>query len=440
LVTSWDAGTQTSTLSATSVYSANSTYTGTINNVNIVVTTNNSGAIIAYSSSGTTASGVPFSYTQSNLNDSEVFVIEATNYALNKIDGITSNDNFTDVDIVMTFDESGNLSTYSKSMIHSDVGAISTSFNDVTSTNRAILESAYNDIDNIESEFQVNTTSFHNQRDPDSTTLSDGSFVVVWASKYQDGDNYGIYAQHFDVSGNKLGSEIQVNAQSDGIQVEPSISALNDGGYVVAWVSGVWDNDADTWALDQGQDGSSAGIYAQRFDSNDNPVGIETQVNTYTFGEQYGASVAGLSGGGYIVSWESYEQDGDSWGVYAQQFDINGGVVNLEFLVNTYTDSYQSRSDVTALNDGGYVVTWRSSGQDGSASGIFAQRYDANGNKVNIEFSVNTETNSTQSYPAITTLTDGGYVITWVSKYQDGSYYGIYAQRYNENDTENGGE
>jgi len=150
LVTSWDAGIQTSTLSATSVYS---TYTGTINNVNIVVTTNNSGAIIAYSSSGTTASGYSFSYDQSDLDDSEVFVIEATNYALNKIDGITSNDNFTDVDIVMTFDESGNLSTYSKSMMHSDVGAISTSFNDVTSTNRAILESAYNDIDNIESDF-----------------------------------------------------------------------------------------------------------------------------------------------------------------------------------------------------------------------------------------------------------------------------------------------
>jgi Ca2+-binding RTX toxin-like protein len=146
LVTSWTANTLTSTLSATSVYSDNSAYTGTVNNVNIVVTNDIYGAITSYSNTGTTADGYSFSYTQSNLNNSEVFVIEATNYALNKIDSVTSNDSFTDVDITVTYDELGNLSTYSNSMTHSGVGDVDTGIGSVSSANRAVLESAYNEI------------------------------------------------------------------------------------------------------------------------------------------------------------------------------------------------------------------------------------------------------------------------------------------------------
>jgi hypothetical protein len=445
LTTSWNASTQTSTLSMSSVYSNNSTYVGWISNVSVVVSTNSAGAITSYSSTGTTTSGYPFAFNQYDLDESEVFVIEATNYALNKIDAITSNNDFTNADVVIVFDNLGNISDFVSSMTHSGVGVISSTESDLSSTEQTVIEGAYIEIQalynlGVADEFQVNTTDYHSQRSSDIATLNDGSVVIVWESKHQDGDSYGVYVQHFDASGNRSGSEIQVNTQTDGTQAKASISALSDGGYVVAWLSGVWDDDADTWALDQGQDGSSAGIYTQRFDSDDNPVGIETQVNTYTQGEQGGASVAGLSGGGYIVSWESYAQDGDNYGVYAQQFDANGGLVNVEFLANTFTASYQSRSDVTALNDGGYVITWRSHSQDGDASGIFAQRYDANGSKVNNEFSVSTEIYSTQSNPSIAALDNGGFVVAWTSKYQDGSYYGIYAQRYDVNGNTTGNE
>ena len=68
------------------------------------------------------------------------------NDALNKIDSVTSNDSFTDVDITVTYDELGNLSTYSNSMTHSGVGDVDTSINDVPSASRAVLESAYNEI------------------------------------------------------------------------------------------------------------------------------------------------------------------------------------------------------------------------------------------------------------------------------------------------------
>lgn len=46
-----------------------------------------------------------------------------------------------------------------------------------------------------------------------------------------------------------------------------------------------------------------------------------------------------------------------------------------EFRINSYTASAQSYPSVATLTDGGFVVTWQSNGQDGSGYGIYGQRY-----------------------------------------------------------------
>jgi len=57
--------------------------------------------------------------------------------------------------------------------------------------------------------------------------------------------------------------------------------------------------------------------------------------------------------------------------------------VGGETQINTTTADHQLSPAVTALADGGYVVTWESWGsQDGSYAGIYAQRYDADGHAV----------------------------------------------------------
>ena len=81
-----------------------------------------------------------------------------------------------------------------------------------------------------------------------------------------------------------------------------------------------------------------------------------------------------------------------------------------------------------ALSDGGYVVTWMSIGQDGSGNGIYAQRYDANGMPSAARPASTPRPQTTQERPAVAALSDGGYVVTWRSS--DGSGDGIYAQRY----------
>lgn len=278
------------------------------------------------------------------------------------------------------------------------------------------------------SEAQVNTETTRYQRYPSITSLSDGGYVITWESNYQDGDGDGIYAQRYDSAGVAVGVETQVNTYTEFNQSNPSITSLSDGGYIITWQSF--------------HRYIHFGIYAQRYDSTGAPVGTETLINTTTVNYQVSPSITSLSDGGYVIVWSSDNQDGDNYGIYAQRYDSAGNAVGGETLVNTYTTSDQWRASITSLGDGGYVVTWTSNGgQDGDGSGIYAQRYDSAGNAVSGETLVNTHTTNDQWEPSITSLSDGGYVITWTSSGgQDGFYKGIYAQRYDSAGTTVGAE
>ncbi len=270
------------------------------------------------------------------------------------------------------------------------------------------------------SETQINTTVSNSQAAPTITTLTNGSYVITWRSNLQDSDSYGIFARHYNADGTAIGGETQVNTYVALAQRDATITALKDGGYVITWTS-------------YGQDTDSYGIFAQRYNAAGTPAGGETQVNTQTTNSQSEPAVTALNDGGYVIAWQSNLQDGDGWGIYAQRYDATGAPVGNETLVNTYAIDDQSDPAMATLADGGYVISWTSTGQDGSGDGIYAQRYDANGIAVGAETRVNTYTTGDQSSSAITALDDGGYVISWTSSGQDGSSNGIYAQRYDAN-------
>ena len=60
------------------------------------------------------------------------------------------------------------------------------------------------------------------------------------------------------------------------------------------------------------------------------------------------------------MTWMSDNQDGSSWGVYGQRYAADGAASGDEFLINTVTRESEQIHQVTALHDGGFVVTWMS--------------------------------------------------------------------------------
>ncbi len=276
-------------------------------------------------------------------------------------------------------------------------------------------------------EFEVNTYTTLDQRFPKVALGGTGGFLAVWQSPGQDGGSSGIFAQRYAGSGAPAGGEFQVNTYTTAAQAYPAVTADAAGNYVVVWQS-------------NGQDGNDAGIFGRRYDASGVALGGEFQVNTYSTGFQGNPSVAAAAGGAFVVVWNSIGEDGSGSGVFGRRFNAAGVAQGAAFQVNTYSTSDQATGGVASDAAGNFVVVWSSVGQDGSSSGVFAQRFDAAGTKQGAEFQVNTYTTSSQTYPEVARSAAGSFLVVWNSFGQDGSTAGVFAQRFNAAGTQQGAE
>jgi heme oxygenase len=253
----------------------------------------------------------------------------------------------------------------------------------------------------------------------DAAVASDsaGNFVVVWHDLFPIPTAANVFGQRYASSGSPLGAPFQVNTYTTGLQSATSVAVNPSGSFVVVWNS-------DT------QDGSGLGVFGQRFDSSGAPLGSEFRVNTYTTSSQQLPSVAADPSGNFVVVWQSESQDGSSAGIFGQRYASSGAPLGPEFLVNTFTTSYQRRPSVGADAAGNFVVVWESALQDGSSTGIAGQRFSGSGEPLGSEFLVNTYTTNGQAQPSVAADAFGDFVVVWESDLQDGSGAGVYGQRY----------
>ncbi|WP_375443027.1 beta strand repeat-containing protein [uncultured Nostoc sp.] len=277
------------------------------------------------------------------------------------------------------------------------------------------------------SEFQVNSITTTDQSIPTVAMDATGNFIISWTSFDEFGSSNGVYAKRYSSSGVVQGSEFKVNTDTNSILLNPAVVMNGNGNFVISWTK---------FDLD----GSSYEIYAQLYDSNGVAQGSEFNVTNKASAEQYNPTVAMNAGGGFVISWTSNLQDESNNGIYAQRYNSNGVAQGGEFKVNTQTINNQTNSTIAIAQNGNFVISWQSENQDGSGYGIYAQRYNSNGVAQGSEFRVNTQTANDQINPKIAMDTTGNFVISWQSNLQDGSGYGIYAQRYNSNGVAQGGE
>ena len=253
------------------------------------------------------------------------------------------------------------------------------------------------------SEFLVNTAMVNNQTDPVTTVLADGRILVAWTDYSGVGDTSGsgIKACLFDAAGNPLGSEFLVNTATLGAQYAPVVTALAGGGFVIGW----------TDASHRAGDFSSTGVKAQVYAADAVPIGSEALVNSSTFNAQMQPALTSLANGGYLFVWTdaSGVSDHSYTGVVGQMFDATGAKVGGEFLINTSTFLTQYLPSVAGLKDGGFVSAW----SDVASGDVIAQRFDATGAKVGLEFTANTMLAGTQTDAKVVALAGGGFAIAW---------------------------
>lgn len=208
----------------------------------------------------------------------------------------------------------------------------------------------------------VNTTTKSDQEDPAIAMTPVGNYVIVWESRNQDEDGWGIFGQRYNSAGNPLGSEFQINNYTDDDQTNPTVAISPSGDFVVAWQS-------------EDQDGDGEEIYARRYKANGQPRGDEFRVNQSTDGDQVTPAIGMDAEGNFVVTWASDGEDAKEVDVFARRFNAAGKAITDDFKVNSHTKQDQTTPAVAVEPGGNFVFAWDSQEQDDDGNGIFGQRY-----------------------------------------------------------------
>lgn len=247
-------------------------------------------------------------------------------------------------------------------------------------------------------EFTVNTTYARTQAQSDITQLADGNMLVVWVdADFNTTANRYIRAQVYSPDGTALSPELTLKSGSAYIQ--PEVAALPNGTFVLSW-------------------DSLSGIQAQVFLGNGTPLSPVLQVSPVGAGSTSDSDVVALAGGGFAISWEDERTSGGDTsrlGIHVRTYDASGNPIG-DTLVNVATSGNQQDPAITALPDGGFVVTWSDHGTPGSWAPrqIKGRTFDANGNPTGGEFLIGSPADGSSSVESsVTTLENGNFAVAW---------------------------
>ncbi|MCG7626153.1 hypothetical protein, partial [Epibacterium sp. Ofav1-8] len=294
--------------------------------------------------------------------------------------------------------------------------------------------------------------------------LAGGGYVVTWrgrAGSWGGDSDDGVFGQIFDADGVRVGSDFHVNTTTSGLQNASQLVALEDGGFIAYWQS-------------PGSNSVTTSILFQRYAADGTPVGDETVLQTATPPrESRDWQLISLEGGGVAAIWrladtgdnevyiQSFNLDGTpltelttlvepagTWAtnfridldqlsdgrllvtwegdgpdnIYTQTLDappsINDGPSDTVQEVPTFLAAFSPSSVALPEPDGGRLLVW--SGGDGAGTGIWAQRYDRNGDEVGASYRLNQDVTGNQTSPEATLLASGQVAVTWMS---DGDLY-----------------
>ena len=228
--------------------------------------------------------------------------------------------------------------------------------------------------------FEVNTyTTSTLQVGPDVAVDGSGNFVVVWDSYEQDGSELAFSASASTAPERGSAASFRSTPTRRTTRVAPSIAIGRTGNFVVVWQS-------------SGRTDPDLGVFGQRFDGSGAKVGAEFQVNSYTTDDQSDPSVAMDGAGNFVVVWTP--TDGSSNGVFGQRFDGSGAKVGAEFQVNTYTTGDQIPSAVARRPE--RQLRRGLEARTGSAHGRLRPALRRSGRKIGTEFPINTYTTGIQ--------------------------------------------
>ncbi len=266
----------------------------------------------------------------------------------------------------------------------------------------------------VAAEMQVNVRTSGAQANSAIVLDPRGGAMVVWSS-YFSGRSNDIVARPLDATGAPTREEFLVNAINVGNQTEPAAAIDSQGNLAVVWQGAGPDED----------------IILRLYDPYRIPLTSDLLVNLRTDGRQLYPCVASGRSGTFLVAWESRETTvyGDQAFLYAQLFDLTGGSIGGEILVDP--NVYDCRYPDAAMDaEGNFVVVWM---QDRSSHPIQARLFDPNGVPRTDPFAVNTTSVTSVTRPSVAMNSQGYFIIAWDGDPNRAADDDIHARLYDPN-------
>ncbi len=304
----------------------------------------------------------------------------------------------------------------------------------------------------IKSEFQFSLIGTL-QRNPAVAVLNDGSYVMFWEN--QGPERIGstadtIRGQRFSEEGDAIGAPITIGLLGFSIR-NPEVTALPDGGYLVSYdrvfstgVNGV-DADIDVLAQRFSETGTTVGgtIFIDTEGGNEADAAIATVGGDVAFvyrdaelatgdieyklfdfatssviassnasasaalSQEFADISTSKTTGRQLVVALSQE---NPLSIRASLYESNGAAVVLNAQIATAA-GFLNAPTVTALAQGGFVVTWHESVVGGFD--IKAQLVNANGAPVGGEIRVSGPSTDLAVFPDVAALNNGGFAVVW---------------------------
>jgi len=200
-------------------------------------------------------------------------------------------------------------------------------------------------------------TDIYDCRYPEVAMDAAGNFAVVWM---RDRSNHPIMARLFDPNGVARTDPFQVNTARVASVTRPAIAMNTAGCFVITW-----DGDPNRASADD--------IHARLYDPNGTPLSEPFGVNTMREGAQQWPQVAINDANEFVIVWEHDTGDPDAaTEIFARRFGLDGEPLTEQSQLNAHTPGKQREPDIAMTEEGSFVAIWESDDQDGSGYGIFA--------------------------------------------------------------------
>ena len=318
----------------------------------------------------------------------------------------------------------------------------------------------------IGGEFQINTTTSGNQKEPSVATDAVGNFVVFW---YGPGvSEEDIFGRRFDSNGQPLSDQFGVNSRTESRQRLPKAAMNAAGACAVVWESDKLGAKPYAWTVScQLYDGSGPAV-GQEFQANllpdcrypdvamddngnfaivwlhdNNPNSIMArlynadgtartdsfEVSTIGFNSVTRPSIAMDWSGGFVVAWDGDPVSSRLDDIHARCYTFDAVAMGEQFVVNTTITGTQQSPQVAMNNQREFVIVWNSQiDPDINERDIFGQRFDSSCTPIGDEFGANTYVANDQKWAAVAIRENGEFLTVWQSKGQDGSGYGVFGE------------